>query len=328
MLTLRVRAETFPLNQPFTLARGTKSDAHVVVAEITDPQSGVTGRGEAVPYARFGETVPAVIAAMEAFARELRGNDMQAHLQERLSPGAARNAIDCALWDLEAKRRGVRIWQLLGEDPPVSLVTAFTLSYDTPERMAEAARAAFTRPVLKLKLGREGVRERVEAVAAAAPAARLIVDANESWDLAALQALAPELARLGVALIEQPIPAGTDDALAGIHTPIPLCADESCHTRAELEALARRYQVINIKLDKTGGLTEALALKREAHARGLGIMVGCMVATSLAMAPACLIAQGVEFVDLDGPLLLARDRIPGLRYDGSVLHPPDAEVWG
>ena len=328
MLTLRVRAETFPLTQPFTLARGTKTEAHVVTADITDPRSGLTGRGEAVPYARYGETVQAVVAAMESFARELGDDDPRGLLQERLPPGAARNALDCALWDLEAKHRGVRIWKLLGEDMPVPLVTAFTLSYDTPEHMAEAARAASTRPVLKLKLGREGAHERVEAVAAAAPAARLIVDANESWDLATLQALAPDLAGLGVALIEQPLPAGTDDALAEFRSPVPLCADESCHTRAGLDELARRYQVVNVKLDKTGGLTEALALKRDARARGLGIMVGCMVATSLAMAPACLIAQGAEFVDLDGPLLLVRDRIPGLRYDGSVLHPPDPEVWG
>ena len=325
---LTLREERWPLAQAFVISRGAKTEARVVVAEIADAESGVRGRGEAVPYPRYGETVEEVLGAIEAVREAVEAGCGRAALQLLLPPGAARNAVDCALWDLEAKSAGMRAWELAGRDRLDPVKTAYTLSLGPPDAMAAAAREASSRPMLKLKIGGPDDLDRVAAVRAAAPKARLVVDANEALGFDDLRRLAPEFARLAVALIEQPLPAGADEALEGWPSPVRLCADESLHTRAELDACTRRYACINVKLDKTGGLTEALALDAEARARGLGVMAGCMVATSLAMAPALLIAQGAEVVDLDGPLLLARDRAPGLEIVGSALLPPSPALWG
>ena len=324
--TLTVRAETWPLAGSFTISRGSRTEARVVVAEIS--QDGVAGRSECVPYAHYGESVEGVVAAIEALAGPIANGLDRGSLQAALAPGAARNAVDCALWDFEAKRSGDPVWRLAGLSEPGPLITAYTLSLDTPEAMAAAAAANAARPLLKLKLAGEGVIERVAAVRAAAPRSRIIVDANEAWTIDLLVRASPELARLGVEMIEQPLAAGADDALAGIDRPVPLCADESCHDTATLAGLEARYDMINIKLDKTGGLTEALALADGARAAGLGIMVGCMIGTSLAMAPATLVAAGAALVDLDGPLLLARDHDPGITYEGSVMQPPPPALWG
>ena len=323
---LTVRRELWPLAGAFVISRSSKTQAEVVVAELSD---GVhTGRGEAVPYTRYGESVDGVLAEIEALSDALASGLDRAALQDALSPGAARNALDCALWDLEAKRTGRSAWALAGLARPGPVTTCYTLSLAPPEAMAEAARAAANRPMLKLKIGGGDDLDRLEAVRRAAPRARLVVDANEALSFDDLRRLAPELARLDVELIEQPLKAGEDVELEGYVCPVPLCADEALHTRAELAACGRRYAAVNIKLDKAGGLTEALALKAQARALGLDIMAGCMVATSLAMAPAMLIAQGAEVVDLDGPLLLARDRDPGLVFTGSMIAPPAPELWG
>jgi L-alanine-DL-glutamate epimerase-like enolase superfamily enzyme len=319
---LTVQAERWPIAGAFTIARGSKTEAHVVVAQIS--ADGHAGRGEAVPYGRYGETVDGVLAQIEGLPTTFD----RAALQTLLPPGAARNAVDCALWDLEAKRTGRPAWSQAGLDPPGPVTTCYTLSLASPQAMAIAARAQAHRPLLKLKIGGPDDLACVEAVRAAAPDSGLVVDANEGLTFDDLRRLAPDFARLGVRLIEQPLPANQDQALQGYISPVLLCADESLHSRAELDAVAGRYGGINIKLDKAGGLTEALALSREARARGLAIMVGCMVATSLAMAPAMLLAQDAAIVDLDGALLLARDRDPGLVAEGSVLHPPVAALWG
>ncbi len=326
MTVLVVREERWPLAQAFVISRGAKTEARVVVAELS--RDGLRGRGEAVPYARYGETVEGVLAEIESARPVIEAGGARAALAHALPAGAARNALDCALWDLEAKAGGVRAWELAGFPRLDPVKTAYTLSLDPPEVMAAAARGNARRPLLKLKIGGPDDLDRVAAVRGAAPRARLIVDGNEALDFDALRRLAPEFARLGVSLIEQPLPVAEDAALEGYDAPVPLCADESLHTRAELQACARRYRAVNIKLDKTGGLTEALALRAEARARGLEVMAGCMVATSLAMAPALLIAHGAAFVDLDGPLLLAHDREPGLRFTGSVIEPPAPELWG
>lgn len=326
MITLTVAEERWPIAGAFVISRGSRTEARVVVVELTD--GAARGRGEAVPVSRYGESVEGVIAAIETLRDELATGLDRMGLQSRLRHGAARNAVDCALWDLEAKRAGVRAWALAGRGRLDPVKTAFTLSLGSPESMAEAARANARRPLLKLKIGGGDDLDRVEAVRKAAPKARLIVDANEALDFDTLRRLAPEFARLEVHLIEQPLPAGADADLEGWASPVPLCADESAHTREGLEAIVRRYACINIKLDKAGGLTEALALRAEARALGLEVMAGCMVATSLAMAPALLVAQGAAFVDLDGPLLLARDRTPGLTYLGSMIEPPPPELWG
>jgi L-Ala-D/L-Glu epimerase / N-acetyl-D-glutamate racemase len=304
------------------LSRGAKTEAVVVVAEIAE--GGLSGRGEGVPYARYGESPEGVVRSIEAAGAGLSRKALQA----ALPPGAARNALDCALLDLEAKSTGRRAHEILGLSPPRPLTTAFTLSLDRPEAMRRAAEAEKNRPVLKLKLGSRDALACVRAVHEAAPGARLIVDANEAWSLPELSAMAPALKACGVILIEQPLPAGGDGALEGFSCVVPLCADESLHSRAELSQVARRYQAVNIKLDKTGGLTEAVLLLRDAQALGLQIMAGCMVATSLAMAPACLIGSEADYVDLDGPLLLTRDRPHGLRYAGSLMAPPDPALWG
>ncbi len=326
MLALRVTRESWPIRGSFTISRGSKTQADVVVAELDDGTH--KGRGECVPYARYGETVEAVMALIAGLKDRVAAGLDRTALQLALPGGAARNALDCAFWDLEARRAGKRAWQLAGLDEPDPLVTAYTLSLDTPEKMHEAARANAHRPLLKLKLAGPGDLERFEAVRAGAPGPRLIVDANEGWSAPVYAELAPKLKALGVELIEQPLPAGEDAALAGLERPVAVCADESCHDRASLAALAGKYDMINIKLDKTGGLTEALALRREAERAGLGIMVGCMLATSLAMAPAMLVARDAAVVDLDGPLLLDRDREHGLRYADGLMHPPGTALWG
>jgi L-alanine-DL-glutamate epimerase-like enolase superfamily enzyme len=320
--TIEAVAETFRLAQAFTISRGSRTEARVVTVTVT--RGGVRGRGECVPYARYGETVESVLDQIAA----LPGDIDRAALQGALPPGAARNAVDCALWDWEAKAAGRRVWELAGLAAPGPCVTAYTLSLDTPEAMRAAAAANAHRPVLKIKLGTPDDMPRLEAVRAGAPAARLIVDANEGWTAAVYAALAPHLVRLGVALVEQPLPAGDDEALRGMARPLPVCADESCHDRASLAGLAGKYDMVNIKLDKTGGLTEALALRDAAVAAGFGVMVGCMVGTSLAMAPAVLVAQGAAVTDLDGPLLLAEDRAHPLRYDDKGVHPADPALWG
>ena len=317
-----VTAETFRLAQVFTISRGSRTEARVLTVRAT--QGGLTGRGECVPYARYGETPESVTAQIAALPE---GTDRH-RLQEIMEPGAARNAVDCALWDLEAKRAGRRVWDIAGLPAPGPMLTAYTLSLDTPEAMRAQAAANAQRPLLKIKLGTADDMPRLEAVRAGAPKARIIVDANEGWTADIYADLAPHLVRLGVALVEQPLPAGADEMLGEIERPLPVCADEACHDRASLPDLAGKYDMINIKLDKTGGLTEALALRDVAHAQGYGIMVGCMVGSSLAMAPAVLVAQGADVVDLDGPLLLAEDRDHPLHYDAAGVHPPEAALWG
>lgn len=323
---LDTRRESWPIAGRFTISRGSKTAAEVMVVEIVDGAQ--RGRGECVPYPRYGESIDGAMAQVESIRAALERGMDRAALQAALPAGAARNAVDCALWDLEAKRAGTRAWQLAGLAEPRAVTTAYTLSLDTAEKMGAAAKANAHRPLLKLKLAGPEDLDRVRAVHANAPRARLIVDANEGWTAAVYAKLAPELARLAVEMIEQPLPAGDDAALAGIARPVPVCADESAHDRAGLAQLTGRYDAVNIKLDKTGGLTEALALAQAARAAGLEVMVGCMVATSLAMAPALLIAGQARWVDLDGPLLLAKDREPGLRFDGSLVHPAPAALWG
>ena len=317
-----VRSETFPIAGVFTISRGSRTEAQVLT--VTLEAGGASGRGECVPYARYGETPDSVSQAIEGLPQAFD----RAGLQELLPPGAARNAVDCALWDLAARRAGRRVWQLAGLAEPGPEVTAYTLSLDTPNGMrAQAAKNAW-RPLLKIKLGGEGDMGRLEAVRAGAPRARIIVDANEGWTAEGYAALAPALVRLGVELVEQPLPAGQDEALAEMARPLPVCADESCHDRTSLDGLRGKYDVVNIKLDKSGGMTEALALRAAAREAGFGVMVGCMVGSSLAMAPAVLVAQGARFTDLDGPLLLARDREHALVYDGAGVHPSTPELWG
>lgn len=321
-MTITLSTDSFPLAEVFTISRGSKTEARVLT--VTIRRGGVAGRGECVPYARYGETPESVAAAIGALPDTVTRDD----LARLLPPGAARNAVDCALWDLDARAAGRRVWQMAGLPAPGPLVTAYTLSLDRPEAMRAAAARHAGRPILKIKLGSSDDMARLEAVRAGAPDAAIIVDANEGWTAEVYADLAPHLQRLGVRLVEQPLPAGQDEALADMARPVPVCADESCHDRASLAALRGRYDVVNVKLDKTGGLTEALALCKAARAQGFGVMVGCMVGTSLAMAPAILAAQGADFVDLDGPLLLARDRDRPLRYEGSVLYPGDADLWG
>jgi L-alanine-DL-glutamate epimerase-like enolase superfamily enzyme len=321
---LSVRSESWPIRGAFAISRGAKTKATVVVAEISD--GNLRGRGECVPYGRYGETVEGVIAAIEELSQPIAAGLDRAGLQTALPAGAARNALDCALWDLEAKRAGRRAWEIAGLPRPEPVLTAYTISLGTPAAMAEAAaKAAY--PLLKLKLGGDGDLARLAAVRAAAPNVRLIVDANEAWRPENLAENLAACAMAGVELVEQPLPAGADQALA-MRRPVPICADESVHDRASLAALAGKYDAVNIKLDKAGGLTEALMLADAAAAAGLQLMVGCMVGTSLGIAPAFLLARRAAFVDLDGPLLLSRDRPEGLRYDGTQVFPPDPALWG
>lgn len=319
---IRLTEDRFPLAQTFTISRGSKTEARVLTVSVHG--AGAKGRGECVPYARYGETVESVSAQIAALPDDVT----RAALQELLPPGAARNAVDCALWDWEAKAAGQAVWHLAGLAAPGPLTTAYTLSLAEPQAMCAAAAAEAQRPLLKIKLGTPDDMPRLEAVRAGAPASRIIIDANEGWTAEIYADLAPHLQRLGVVLVEQPLPAGQDEALAHMPRPVPVCADESCHDRASLPALRGKYDYVNIKLDKAGGLTEALALRDQARTEGFGIMVGCMVGSSLGLAPALLAGQGADFVDLDGPLLLAQDRECPLRYDGSIVHPASRDLWG
>jgi L-alanine-DL-glutamate epimerase-like enolase superfamily enzyme len=323
---LVARIERWPIAGHFTISRGAKTEAVIVVAEVS--QGGHRGRGECVPYPRYGETPEATRATIKSMQEPLRrGLDRHA-LQTAMPAGAARNALDCALLDLEAKTSGQRVWDLLGRPAPRPCTTAYTISLGSPEAMAAATAKAAHRPLLKIKLGGDGDGPRIAAVRRSAPESELIVDANEAWTVHNLEQNLAECAEVGVTLVEQPLPAGQDEALARIRRPLAVCADESVHDRASLEGLRERYDAVNIKLDKSGGLTEAMAMADAAHALGFEIMVGCMVATSLAMAPAMLLTAAARYIDLDGPLLLARDRGDGLRYDESLVYPPDAALWG
>jgi L-alanine-DL-glutamate epimerase-like enolase superfamily enzyme len=324
--SLTARSERWPIAGAFTISRGSKTEAEVVVAELSE--GGICGRGECVPYARYGETVAGVAAAIAGLAEEVACGLGRAELQRALPAGAARNALDCAFIDLEAKRSGRPAHECLGLDPPRPQLTAYTISLATPDAMAAAAAAASARPLLKVKLGGDGDPDRIAAVRRAAPLAELIVDANEGWRAENLAANLAACAAAGVTLVEQPLPAADDSALATIARPIPVCADESVHDRASLAGLAGKYDAVNIKLDKAGGLTEALALAAAAEAMGFALMVGCMISTSLAIAPAMLVAQRARIIDLDGPLLLAQDRPHGMRFAGSILHPAARELWG
>jgi L-Ala-D/L-Glu epimerase len=324
-LSLDTFLERWPIAGSFTIARGAKREAIVIVAQIGDG-GGICGRGECVPYARYGETIDSVRETIKGYSAPLN----RACLLQHMPAGAARNAIDCALWDHEAKCAGIPAATLAGLPPPRPLTTAYTISLDKPETMALKASAAAARglPLLKLKLGGAGDRERMRLVRSACPTARLIGDANEAWTPRMLPELLAVASETGMELIEQPLPAAADGALASVAHPVPICADESLHTREGLADLAGRYEAVNIKLDKAGGLTAALDLSIHARAMGFKIMVGCMVATSLSMAPALLVAQTADWVDLDGPLLLAKDRAERLRYDGATVYPPDTRLWG
>lgn len=319
---ISVDKDVFRLAQVFTISRGSRTEAQVLTARVS--RDGVTGWGECVPYARYGETLDSVSEQILRVDPDIS----RAALQDALPAGAARNALDCALWDWEAKHTGKRTWDLAGIAPPQPEITAYTLSLDTSEAMEAQARKNAFRPLLKIKLGTPDDMPRLEAVRRGAPNSTIIVDANEGWSADVYRDLAPHLVRLGVALVEQPLPASEDNALLGMDRPVPVCADESCHDRSSLAKLKGKYDVVNIKLDKTGGLTEALLLKQEAIAQGYGVMVGCMVGSSLAMAPATLVAQGVAFTDLDGPLLLAEDRQSPLIFDENGVHAPQSTLWG
>ena len=325
-LSLSVHVEHWPIAGSFTISRGAKSEAVVVIAELSDGAH--HGRGECVPYARYGESVEGVITALQAMSGAIAGGLDRDALQSAMPPGAARNALDCAFWDFSAKRAGQPVHQLLGLPVPKPVNTAYTISLASPDVMAQAAAKAAERALLKVKLGGGDDAARIAAVRRAAPAAELIVDANEGWTGDNLAQNLAACADAGVTLIEQPLPQGKDAALKAIKRAIPVCADESVHGSASLPALVGKYDAVNIKLDKTGGLTEALLMAGEAERLGFKLMVGCMVATSLAMAPAVLLAQRARVVDLDGPLLLARDRPDGLVYQGSRVHPPMPALWG
>ncbi len=326
MRELVVRAETWPIRGVFRISRGARTEARVVVVEVRD--GALEGRGECVPYSRYGESVGSVTAQIEGQRDAIGAGLGRAALQDLLPGGAARNALDCALWDLEAKQAGRRVWELMGVPQPRPLEITYTISLGTPAEMAAQTREHADAPLLKLKLTGDGDLGRVRAVREVAPRSRIITDANEAWTPRQYAELADSLAQLGVELIEQPLPAGEDGALADMEHPVPVCADESCHVASDVPSLADRYDFVNVKLDKTGGLTEALRVVRAAQEAGLGIMVGCMVGTSLGVAPATLLGFAARYADLDAPLLLAEDRRQGLRVEGSVLWPPDGEFWG
>ncbi|MEM1382613.1 MAG: N-acetyl-D-Glu racemase DgcA [Pseudomonadota bacterium] len=322
-MSLEAEAVTFPLASAFSISRGTSTESVVIECRLT--AGGITGRGECFPYARYDETIESVMAELQGLSTD--GLD-RVTLADRLPPGAARNAVDCALWDLEAKSTGKRVWELAGLPAPGPVLTVYTLGLDTPEAMRAKAAENAHRPLLKIKLGGAGDIDRLRAVRAGAPDARIVIDANEGWDAPTYAEIAPKLLDLGVEMVEQPLPAADDAALGEIERPLPVCADESCHDRATLTGLAGKYDMVNIKLDKTGGLTEALALRDAAMQAGYKIMVGCMIGSSLAMAPGVLVAQGATVTDLDGPLLLAQDRTTGLTYDAAGVHPSAPDLWG
>ncbi len=323
---LIVDTESFPIAGAFVISRGAKTEAEVITVTIRDGDA--MGRGECVPYARYGETLESVRNQINDAAADLANGIGRKELQSTMKPGAARNAIDCALWDLEAKQSGRRAHQDACKMPPRPVPTAMTISLGDPGDMAAQARANAHRPLLKVKVGSDNDIARIHAVAGGAPNSRIILDANEGWTEANIHDNLLAAAEYHVALVEQPLPVGQDALLNAIPHPVPICADESVHTADDLERLAGLYDAVNIKLDKTGGLTAALELRDRAHELGFAVMVGCMVGTSLAMAPAVLLAQGADYVDLDGPLLLARDRSPGLTYSGSLVSPPDWALWG
>jgi L-alanine-DL-glutamate epimerase-like enolase superfamily enzyme len=326
MLKVTIADERWPIAGSFTISRGSKTEADVVTVTLDDGTH--RGTGECVPYPRYEETVPQVVAALEAATDRIASGVTRPDVPSFVEPHAARNALDCALWDLEAKRAGKPVWQLSGLPEPKPAITAYTLSLDTPEAMGEAAAKAAHRPLLKLKLGREGDAERLKLIRRNAPSSRLIVDANEGWTRDTLEAMLAACADVGVELVEQPLPAGNDGALARVKRAVTVCADESAHGLESLDGLLGKYDAINIKLDKTGGLTPAISLAHAARQRGLKIMVGCMLATSLGMAPAFLLSPLADFIDLDGPLLLKTDREPGIRFDGSLMYPPPTALWG
>ncbi|MEM6616153.1 MAG: N-acetyl-D-Glu racemase DgcA [Pseudomonadota bacterium] len=326
MTELAIKSEAWPIAGAFTIARGSRTEAKVVT--VTAKRDEIIGRGECVPYPRYGESIESVTTEIENVRAEIEGGLTREALQLRMPAGAARNAVDCALFDLEAKAKGITAFEMAGLSSMKPVTTAYTISLGTPEVMAERAKDAAHRPLLKVKLGSDGDTDRIEAVRAAAPDSQLIVDANEGWTDTLLEENVAACHRAGVTLVEQPLPAGNDDALRDIARPVPICADESAHTADTIDDLVDKYDAINIKLDKTGGITGALALLKAAQDRDFKIMMGCMVGTSLAMAPAMIIAQSADVVDLDGPLLLAEDRVPGLKFDGSVINPPSPELWG
>ena len=321
-MKITVSHDIFRFAKVFTISRGSRSQAKVLSVKVE--RNGFTGRGECVPYARYNENLSSVEKDINSLPHDVD----RAGLADLLPAGAARNAVDCALWDLEAKTAGKRVWQLAGLPEPKPEITAYTLSLDSPERMHTQALEHAFRPLLKIKLGTPDDMPRLEAVRAGAPKSDIIVDANEGWSPEVYAELAPHLISLGVKLVEQPLAAGQDDALLDMDRPVPVCADESCHDRVSLENLAGKYDVVNIKLDKTGGLTEALALRQKSLELGYDVMVGCMVGSSLAMAPATLIAQGAIITDLDAPLLLAEDRLNPLKFDEAGVHPPSKDLWG
>lgn len=326
-LELTVIEQSWPLDKPFRIARGANTETRVIVVTVSDGQH--TGRGEAVPISRYNQTTASAIAQLKQIDITRAESRDRQEIQELLPAGAARNALDCALWDFEAKSSGKRVWELAKIDVVNEVETAFTISLDAPEKMAAAAQASKTAPLLKLKLGGDDLDlARVEAVRNTAPAARLMVDANESWSPSHYRENASAFRELGVALIEQPFPADADDVLETLDHPVPVCADESCHTSADLPRLVKRYDAINVKLDKTGGLTEALLLTACARESGLKLLIGCMVCTSLGIAPARVIARAADHVDLDGPLLLAGDRHHPLTYHNGKVGLPSRELWG
>lgn len=325
-LSLHAAVEHFPIAGTFTISRGSKTTASVVTCRIID---GIhAGTGECVPYARYGETIETVLAEIAAIRPRIEAGLTRAELQHEMKPGAARNAVDCALWDLEAKQKGKPVHRLAGVSSPQSLTTAYTLSLAEPDAMREQAAKYAHRALLKVKVGTPDDTARIRAVRSGAPESRIILDANEGWTPETLAHHFAICVEERIDLIEQPLPAGQDEALASITRRVPVCADESVHATGDLATLVGRYDAVNIKLDKTGGLTEALRMRGEAKSLGLKVMVGCMVGSSLAMAPAILVAQGADFVDLDGPLLLAQDRTPGLRYEASLVYPPEPRLWG
>ena len=326
MRRVSVHTESWPIRGVFRISRGARTAAEVVVVEVIDGDH--TGRGECVPYPHYGETVAGVVAQVQGIADPVAVGLTREELLEALLPGAARNAVDCALWDLEAKQLGRRVWQLAEVPEPGPLTTAYTISLDEPHKMAEAARVQAHRPLLKIKLTGADDLARLAAVREAAPDPRIIADANEAWTPEVFREVAPQLAALGVEMVEQPFPASADGVLSELEHPVPICADESCHTSRDVVAVADRYELVNVKLDKTGGLTEALRVVAAAQEAGVAVMVGCMIGTSLGVAPATLLGWAARYVDLDAPLLLAQDRPGGLEFEGSVLRPPGPDFWG
>jgi L-alanine-DL-glutamate epimerase-like enolase superfamily enzyme len=323
---LKVSVESWPLARPFAISRGVKTAADVVVVEVIE--GGARGWAECVPYPRYDETTESVVAEIEAVRRAVEGDIQPATLQDLMPAGAARNAVDCALWDLRAKEAHASVAEMCGLGSLKPEITAETIGIGTPDEMGARAAELAHAPLLKIKMDATDIEKRLDAIRAGAPNARLIVDPNEGWTADIVADKGRYLAGIGVEMLEQPVPAGDDDGLADIRSPVALCADEALHTAADLEGLRGKYDMVNIKLDKTGGLTEALVVRERALGLGFEIMVGCMVGTSLAMAPAVLVAQGAKIVDLDGPLLLKDDRKPGLDFTDGMIHPPEPALWG